>query len=483
MTNSLLAAPRIGAQEPRVSNYPSYSRTAAPEVIDLAGITGLDLDPWQRLVLTHGLGELDDGTWAATKVGTWVARQNGKGGIIEALELGWLFLLREPLILHSAHEYKTSSEAFRRIRFLIENCPDLDRCVERIWTGAGEQGIELTKKAGGCRLRFVARSRTSGRGFSGDKNILDEGQEVTAQQMAAMLPTLSARKNPQLWFFGTPPEDGTAWCYNLRADGEAGAERMAWFDWGADLDLDDPAHVAQSADRDLWYETNPALGIRIGEEFVEDEMRPSGLGVKFPSERLGAWPTRADPEAQWQILPEGTWGALATGVQAMSSPTLSVEVALDRSTSTIGAAWRIGGRPHVEVVEDRPGTSWVPDRIADLATRYGARSVVIDAGGEAAGLVPVLEAAGITVLTITQAARVVACGTFYDAATTAGLSHNGDPAIATALSAACWKDAGDGARVFSRRKSAGDIAALYAVVLALHGLINAPAIDVSANVW
>jgi hypothetical protein len=63
---------------------------------------------------------------------------------------------------------------------------------------------------------------------------------------------------------------------------------------------------------------------------------------------------------------------------------------------------------------------------------------------------------------------IAACGTWHDLAASGGLTHNGDPAVTAAIAAARWKDVGDGARVLTRRT--GDIHALYAVVLALHGL-------------
>ena len=56
-----------------------------------------------------------------------MARQNGKGTILEALELAALFLFPDVrLILHSAHEFKTAAEAFLRVRTLIEDNPDFD---------------------------------------------------------------------------------------------------------------------------------------------------------------------------------------------------------------------------------------------------------------------------------------------------------------------------------------------------------------------
>ena len=79
-------------------------------------------------------------------------RQNGKGAVLEARELAGLFLFKEQLILHCAHEMKTANEAFRRILDLIDGTPDLRRQVLRIMRSKGEEGIELRT---GQRLRFV----------------------------------------------------------------------------------------------------------------------------------------------------------------------------------------------------------------------------------------------------------------------------------------------------------------------------------------
>jgi hypothetical protein len=98
-----------------------------------------------------------------------------QGRILEARELAGLFLFGEQLILHSAHEFKTAQEAFRRVLGLIQNTPDLDKLVSRVRTSHGEEGVELRN---GARLRFVARSTGSGRGFSGDVVILDEAYNL-----------------------------------------------------------------------------------------------------------------------------------------------------------------------------------------------------------------------------------------------------------------------------------------------------------------
>jgi phage terminase large subunit-like protein len=165
--------------------------------VELAESAGLILDPWQQLVLQGALGELPSGDWAAFEVGLVVPRQNGKGSILEARELAGLFLFGERLILHSAHEVKTALESFQRLLFLIESTPDLMSRVKHVHRTNGSEGIELKD---GARIKFVARSTGSGRGFSADCVVLDEAFHLSEASMNALLPTLSARPNPQVWY-------------------------------------------------------------------------------------------------------------------------------------------------------------------------------------------------------------------------------------------------------------------------------------------
>lgn len=200
MTSSVGAL--LGSQVPRFQVVPEARSSAGQEAIELAASAGLILDPWQCNVLEGALGERDDGKWAASEVGLIVPRQNGKGGILEARELAGLFVFGERLLLHSAHEFKTAAEAFLRLRALVVNTPELSKQVSRIHTSHGEEGIELRS---GARIRFVARSTGSGRGFTGDLIVLDEAYNLPPPTMAALVPTLSARPNTQLWYTSSAP--------------------------------------------------------------------------------------------------------------------------------------------------------------------------------------------------------------------------------------------------------------------------------------
>ncbi|WP_330438808.1 hypothetical protein OHB44_27955 [Micromonospora sp. NBC_00821] len=346
-------------------------------------------------MLTHGLGTHLDGRWTASKVSCWVPRQNGKGGIIEALELAWLFMFGEELIVHSSHQHRTSARAYVRLERIIRGAKHLHRLVDQYRQANGEQQIELRD---GRMLQYTTRSRTAIRGFSAGKLVLDEAQELSSEQMAAILPTVSAMPNWQVWFFGTPPDDPEAWSYGLRGDGEEGIPRLAHFDWGAALNPTRPADRERARDRDLWYACNPALGIRITEETVEDECKPSGLGDKFAIERLGAWLPRLEGGG---VLDPTRWSAMVDTESRRSGPVaLMLDVTPLRDHGTISLAGeRADGLEHLQVVDYRAGVDWMVDRAVEWKQVLGDDlvAIVIDGKNGAAALLDGLREHGITV--------------------------------------------------------------------------------------
>jgi phage terminase large subunit-like protein len=169
-------------------------------VSDLCAAFGLELDEWQEEVLRAGLGERSDGRWAARQVGCSTPRQNGKTMLIVARVLAGLLLFEEQLIIVSAHRQDTARETFFRLVQIIDESPDLKNRVDFI---ARSEMREFIRLKSGQEVRFKARSSGSGRGFSSDCLLLDEAQILGAAAWSAILPTMSARPNPQVWLFGT----------------------------------------------------------------------------------------------------------------------------------------------------------------------------------------------------------------------------------------------------------------------------------------
>jgi phage terminase large subunit-like protein len=303
LMSSALAAPvLLGDQTPRLRSVPPSDTSEGGNATDLAALAGLRLDPWQAHVLEAGLGRRG-GRWAAFEVCLIVARQNGKGSVLEALELAALFLFDDvKLILHSAHQFKTAAEAFLRIRRLIEERPQFDRRVARVRTTTGAEAIELKD---GTRLRFLARSSGSGRGFTSDLVILDEAYELGGREMAALLPTLSARPDPQVWYTSTAGNPDSAQLGRLRQRGLAGGDRsLAFLEWSVDDASYDPADPVG------WARANPGLGIRIEPDYVARELAALPA-EEFARERLSVGSYPVDDAGTWQVLGQDAWAACA----------------------------------------------------------------------------------------------------------------------------------------------------------------------------
>ena len=371
--------------------------------------------------------------------------------------------------------HNTAQEAFRRIMFWIEGKDWMRKRVLRVRTSHGEEGIELHPPAtvitgssskrvsgvsNGARLRFVARSTGSGRGFSGDVVILDEAYNLGGEAMAALLPTLSARENPQIWYTSSAGMESSEQLLRVHERGVKGdSPRLAYFEWSADptLDLDD---------RVGWAQANPALGYRVREEFIEAE-RAALPGMEFGRERLGYWPS----ERTRGVIPVASWSALADPASKALDPVVFAAAASpDHGRGSIAAVGaRADGYVHVELVENREGTHWMLGRLVELSTAHRPRGVVVDPASGAGALIPGLQQAGVEPVLVTGRAFAQACGAFYDAVMEAkSVRHVNQPGLNAALSQLSKRPSGD-AWVFDRRNPGGDITPVDAVALGLQG--------------
>lgn len=469
----------LGKETPRQFTLPyrelTPETTRGFEAITFAEeVLGLVLHPWQRWLLIHGLELLEDGTFRFRTCLVLVARQSGKTTLVQVLALWRMYVDGAPLVIGTAQNLDLAEECWQGAVEIAEGTPELAGEIEDICRTNGKRHMRLR---GGERYKVAAASRRGGRGLSGDLIVLDELREhQTWDAWAAVTKTTMARAKAQTWGLSNAGDSSSVVLATLRkraldwVAGNGGPDddgSLGIFDWSA-------PDGCEMSDRDGWAQANPSLNHPNGvTEAAIRSALATDLEPVFRTEVLCQWVAQSfEP-----VVDPTMWGHLGVGTKAMYVPALSVEVALDRSVATIGAAWDIGGRPHLEIVEDRPGTAWVVPRIVELRDRYNASVVVVDAHAEAAGLIPALTEAGVEVVTMNGAGRTAACGHFYDLAIADGLSHSGDPAITNALAAARWKDVGDGARVFTRRHSAGDIGALYAVVIALWGHVQAATAD------
>lgn len=427
----------------------------------LAARHGLSLDGWQETVLRVGLGERADGLWAARMVGVSAPRQNGKTEVIVARLLAGLTILDEELIVVSAHRQDTSREVFFRLVNVIESNPGLERRVDFI---ARSEMREFIRMKDGREVRFKARSAGSGRGFSCDCLLLDEAQILSEAAWSAILPTMSARPNPQVWMFGTPPtplDDGEVF-WRIRESGMSGASKVAYAEWSA-AEGDDPD------DEEVWRKANPAYGVRISREAVEAE-RASMDDATFARERLGMWTTAATQS----VIDAESWRILADeGSVAVDRMVLGIDVNPERSRGAVAlAGLRADGLAHVEVDEQRDGVGWIVGHVEALWKLNPVSAVVVDAGSAAASLVGELRSRQVKVIETGPREMASACGGFYDAVMDSRLRHIGQPQLGLAVAAARKRPLRD-AWAWNRKNAASDITTLVAGTLALWGVGSA----------
>ena len=496
-----------GWQTPPIEATPPAVSTAGQEAIDLAAKAGLKLDPWQQHVLRVAMGEKPDGSWAAPEVCVNVPRQNGKGGVIEARVLWGLFIGGEKQILLSAHEFKTTQNTMKRIERLILGCPDLHKRVKAYHKTVGREGVELHD---GRELKYIARSRGSGRGFTSDCVIFDECMILGDDAMSALAPTSDAVANSQLWYLGSagigaPSQQMGRLRRRALAAIESGIPDpvLAYMEWSIDPHVDECAQGCTQHDAvdsvESLLKANPAVGYRLQVEKSMHRRLTMGDAL-YARERLGVGEYPSDVAETWQVIGEEAWRALAAAESVPGDPVaFAVDMTPERSHVSIAVAGPWRGGTHVEVVEHRPGAGWFAERARALTEKWGPRCWVIDPGSPAGSLIGDLtdalkvdpeddaeEPRLLAPIVQTRPRDVVhATSQFYDAVAEATLSHLDQAPMAMALAGAQKRPLGD-AWAWARRIVSVDISPLVAVTLAKWGLgaeVEEEASDPLDNIW
>lgn len=428
----------LGMQEPRVKVRPAGAVDFydGAEAVELSAGYGLVPDPWQASVASGVLSRGANGLLAAGRCGIALPRQNGKNGVVEFIQLHKM-VVQGRKILMTAHEVKTSRKAFQRLCSFFENerkYPELAKLVapNGIRRTNGQEAIVLKS---GASIEFVARSRGSARGFTVDDLFCDEAQEMTDEQLEALLPTISASPSgdPQTVFLGTPPPPEAAGevFVRIRMDALSGnAERLCWDEWSIPDDL--PVAAAMASWREYAYATNPALGRRLNITTITDEsvaMSPEG----FCRERLG----------QWQVLRKGmkafsagAWGKLAADIGEVERTAYGVKFTVDGSGVALVAAFRrADGSTFVEPIKQAnlgEGVQWLVDELVELAP-YAAQ-IVIDGKAGVGYLVNALRDAGVKnkrLIILPSLDQVKAAHSMFEQEVISGrISHSGDPVLA-----------------------------------------------------
>lgn len=462
-----------GAQRPTFQYVPKDATDFrdGDDAIELSSSYGLELDDWQAHMLRVWLSRDESGELIATAHGASVPRQNGKNGAIEGLELFEMIALGRKII-HTAHQVKTAKKGFARILgfFETDEFPELRRLVKSVRRTNGQEGIFLTN---GGSIEFIARSKKSGRGFTGDTLILDEAQDLSDEDLEALQPMISAAPSGEsrTVSIGTPPspeQNGEVFQRLYELGHSNTADRITWMEWAADENDD-------ASDRKTWAKTNPAIGTRLGWNTIADEYQLFSLS-SFQRERLGVWNLT---EAANPAIDEKDWNSCAIDENGNyydifhdgSELSLGVDISPSRKQATlVGSGMGIDGLPWIDVIESRSGSiDWLIPMIVEKCDNNSIRAVVIDAGSPAGTLIDPLTRAGIKVTTVGTNLVIQAVGGFYDRVVTHKLRHKNQAVLNSAALSAGKRNIGQ-SWGWARAQDGTDITPIVASTLALFGL-------------
>ena len=439
---------------------------------------GMPLDEWQEQALEAAMGERSDGRWASKYVGISAPRQNGKSQLIVARALAGVLLFGEKTIIISAHETDTAREVWKRLVDVVEENPTLDARVTARMNAVNRESLTFGTGLDKQTIKLKARSATGSRGFSADCLLLDEAQILGKHAWGSINPTMSARPNPQLWLFGTPPtalDDPFAFT-RVRENGMARRARHCWLEWSADEDddIDDPQ---------TWAKANPSFGVRISLEACVDD-RAAMDDEQFCLERLGMWASR---QARG-VIPAQSWTEQTDELSyAADGHTLGIEVGPDLAWASIAVAGRRADQDvHIELDDDQHtrgrGVAWLTPAVEHLiGLNPQIRAVVADVGGP---IKPLLiersgryflkrddGSLGVEVTPMKVAELGSACSLVLSGVVTGSLWHIGQPQLTAAALAAGKRALGDtGMWVWSRKTAESDITPIQAATYAVAGV-------------
>lgn len=410
---------QIGNQIPTQSVVLPFRKSRYKEAVELYKKTGRKIMKWQQTLLRQIMATRS-GLWTHTKFGYSLPRRNGKNEIAAIREM-W-GLMQGERILHTAHRTTTSHTAWERLMGLLDAAGIEYDSLRAI----GRERVEI-KETGG-RVDFRTRSSKGGLGEGFDLLVIDEAQEYTTDQESALKYVVTDSKNPQTIFCGTPPtplSSGTVFTDLRKSALEGSAENVGWAEWSVE-------EVSDPYDRELWYLTNPSLGIILTERAVQDEIGQDE--IDFNIQRLGLWlkynQKSAISEAEWMALltngmPELT-GKLHVGIKyGNNGENVALSVAVKTKDERI----------FVEAIDCqsiRNGNAW----ILNFLDKASVQSIVIDGASGQSILAADLKEAGIKPTPILPTVRevITANSAFEQAVYQETLCHNGQPSLVQVVS-------------------------------------------------
>jgi hypothetical protein len=409
--------------------------------------------PWQQQVVDAGLEiDPDTGRLAYRELVVTVMRQSGKSVLVLGVETDRCVSWDSPQKV--AYTAQTGWDARRKL--VDDHAPvvtgsPLRSLVDRVLRGAGNEGI-LFKS--GSRIDVMASTGTAGHGRTLDLGVIDEAMsDEDDRREQAILPAMATRPDAQLMVVSTAGTDGSTYLRRKVEAGRAQSEAdlgsgIAYFEWSIpdDADIDDP---------ETWWRYMPALGWTISEAAVA-HARASMSDSEFRRGFGNQWTVSAE-----RTIPLELWRSVQDeGAAPSGGLRFAFDVLPDRSAAAIASC----GGGVVELVDHRPGTSWVIGRLKELQGRWGG-DVTFDGGGPGSALLPDLERERVSVTPMGNQDVIAACARMFDHIADGEVTVRPSPAMDAAVDGLAKRPVGD-RFVWSRTTSRADVTPFMAATLA-----------------
>lgn len=497
-----MTAPRIRGLKyatPRTPTRPSYGEAVGK----LAAMCGTPFSPWQQYVVDVMLEVMPDGEWAYTDIVLTVQRQQGKTTIDGPLGVHRCLIRPFSSSWVTAQTRQDARDNF------------VDGFFPRFRTSPFIKLAKSRLSQGSERLTFPDTGSLFGVFSPGEEALhgkqpapqlvindehwafsLEEGRAMGA----AIGPTFTTSGGQWL----RHSTAGTAASEWLREDVTAGRlaverqnedprarEGTAYFEFGFPDDRRDevlellehePDDPAFDAGLELLMSYMPTRGFRkadgtllLKERVVRTEARKMRDREAVGDILRGygnLWTETAE-----NVIPAGPWQAARR--DRLPQPGVPVGLAFacarDRSDAAIVAAWRDpdDARMRWAVIDHRPGTSWLEDRVADLIDTRDPALVMYDRHGPATDIGDALERRGYELQHILPAEMAAACIGTLAAIVDAGIIYQAHDELNDIHLRAAKKDLGN-RWVWNLKDSAGSIVCLDAGTIAGWAFDHAP---------
>ena len=397
---------------------------------------GLTLRPWQRWLLIHMLERHPSGRgYRFRTIIVLVARQNGKSTVSQVLALWWLYVLGVNAVLSAAQDLPTAEKIWDEAVEMAKDNPVLADGMGRPVYTNGKRQFKLIKDrdAGYCGGSWYvkAASRSAGRGFTGNRVMLDELREhqtwdawgaITKTTMAiedAQIVGLSNAGDPTAIVLdrlrrlahealGDPDgivadyaatrqlaeevqtaefdEDELADLDEFDPDDDELADDLAIFEWSA-------SPGCKLTDRDEWAQANPSLGYGgFTERNIASALKTDPEWV-FRTEVLCQWPSgtlkgdgfAGESWSKTQIVEpdpsefdsEEQREEWVDAQQIVGRVKVTLEMSASRRwVFACLAGWRADGLAQIEVAHRQAGTEWIKSWLMDPERRHLFEMVV-----------------------------------------------------------------------------------------------------------